>query len=132
MRIKSRKQQNEAERWKEQTETHKSRLRRMSTDYCKAKKDKKRLNEEINVLERKFKYAGLRMSYGLPQDEHEKMQRELCLWKRQAGETQKQVTQLESTAKAKDARQLEEIEKLRAIARNEHESLETMIQTLEQ
>ena len=39
---------------------------------------------------------------------------------------------MESTAKAKDARQLEEIEKLRAIARNEHESLETMIRTLEQ
>ena len=35
-------------------------------------------------------------------------------------------------ARAKDARHLEEIEELRAIARNEHESLETMIQTLEQ
>ena len=42
------------------------RLRRMSTDYGKAKEDKKRLNEEINVLERKFKYAGLKMFHGLP------------------------------------------------------------------
>ena len=40
---------------------------------------------------------------------------------------QKKVTQLEITARAKDARHLEEIEELRAIARNEHESLETMI-----
>ena len=66
MRIKSRKQQGETEKWKKQAETHEGRLRRMFTDYGKAKKDKKRLNEEINVLERKFKYAGLRMSYGLP------------------------------------------------------------------
>ena len=132
MRVKSRKQQEKTERWKEQVGTHESRLRKMSTDYDKAKKDKKRLNEEINVLERKFKYAGLRMSHGLPQDEQEKMQRELYLWKRQTGEAQKKVTQLKSTARAKDARHLEEIEELRAIARNEHESLETMIQTLEQ
>ena len=39
---------------------------------------------------------------------------------------------MESTAKAKDARHLIEIEELRVIAKNEHESLETMIQTLEQ
>ena len=44
----------------------------------------------------------------------------------------RKVTQLESAARVKDARHLEEIEELRAIARNEHESLETMIQTLEQ
>ena len=54
------------------------------------------------------------------------------MWKRQAGEAQKKVTQLEATAKTKDARHLKEIEELRAIARNEHESLETMVQTLEQ
>ena len=60
------------------------------------------------------------------------MQRELCIWKRQAGEAQKKVTQLESAARAKDAKHLEEIEELRVIARNEHESLKTMIQTLEQ
>ena len=66
MRIKSRKQQKEIEKWKKQAKTHKGRLRRMSTDYGKAKEDKKRLNEEINVLERKFKYASLRMSHGLP------------------------------------------------------------------
>ena len=41
---------------------HEGWLRRMSTNYDKAKLDKKRLNEEINVLERKFKYAGLRTS----------------------------------------------------------------------
>ena len=111
---------------------HEGRLHKMSTDYGKAKKDKKRLNEEINVLERKFKYVSLKMSHGFPQDEQEKLQRELCLWKRQAGEAQKKVTQLESTAKAKDARHLIEIEELRVIAKNEHESLETMIQTLEQ
>ena len=86
MRVKSQKQQEEIERWKEQVETHKGRLPRMSTDYGKAKKDKKRLNEEMNVLERKFKYAGLRMSHGLPQDEQEKLQRGLCLWKHQTGE----------------------------------------------
>ena len=56
MRIKSWKQQEETERWKEQAEMHEGRLRRMSTDYAKAKEDRKRLNEKINVLERKFKY----------------------------------------------------------------------------
>ena len=84
------------------------------------------------MLERKFKYAGLRTSLGLPSDEQDKMQRELCIWKRQVGEAQKKVTQLESAARAKDARHLKEIEELRAIAKNEHESLETMIWTLEQ
>ena len=69
MKVKSRKQKEKTERWKEQAEMNKDRLRRMSTDYGKAKKDRKRLNEEINVLERKFKYAGLRTSHGLPQDE---------------------------------------------------------------
>ena len=132
MRVKSRKQQEETERWKEQAKMHEGQLCGMSTDYGKAKEDKKRLNEEINVLERKFKYTGLRTSLGLPQDEQEKMQREVCLCKRQADKAQKKVTQLESAARAKDARHLEEIEKLRAIARNEHESLEVMIQTLEQ
>ena len=104
----------------------------MSTYYGKAKEDKKRLNEEINVLERKFKYANLRMSHGLLQDEQENMQRELCMWKHQAGEAQKKVTQLKSTTRAKNAKHLEEIEKLRVIAINEHKSLETMIRTLEQ
>ena len=92
----------------------------MSIDYGKVKEDKKRLNEEINVLKRKFKYAGLKTSLGLLQDEQDKMQRELCIWKRQAREAQKKVIQLESTARAKDVRHLEEIEELRAIARNEH------------
>ena len=77
MKVKSRKQQEEIERWKEQAEMNEGRLCRMSTAYGKAKKDKKRLNEEINVLEKKFKYAGLRTSLGLPQDEQEKMRREL-------------------------------------------------------
>ena len=39
---------------------------------------------------------------------------------------------MEVTARAKDARHLKKIEELRAMARNEHESLETMIQTLQQ
>ena len=39
---------------------------------------------------------------------------------------------MEVTARAKDARHLKEIEELRVMARNEHESLETMIQTLQQ
>ena len=39
---------------------------------------------------------------------------------------------MESTTRTKDARHIEEIEELRAIVRNEHESLETMIRTLEQ
>ena len=37
-----------------------------------------------------------------------------------------------SYGQKKDARHLKEIEELRAIARNEHESLEAMIRTLEQ
>ena len=39
---------------------------------------------------------------------------------------------MESTARTKDARHLEEIKELRTIARNEHESLKAMIRTLEQ
>ena len=132
MRVKSRKEQKETERWKEQAEMNEGRLRRMSTDYGKAKEDRKRLNEEINGLERKFKHAGLRASLGFPQDKQERMERELSTWKHQAGAAQKRVTQLEATTRAKDARHFEEIEELRAIARNKHESLETMIQTLEQ
>ena len=53
------------------------------------------------------------------------------MWKRQVREAQKKITQLESTAKEKDAGHLEEIEELRAIARNEHELLEIIVQTLE-
>ena len=82
MRVKSWKQQKEIEKWKEQVEMHEGRLHRMSTDYGKGKEDKKRLNEEINVLKRKFKYAALRTFLGLPQDEQDKMQRKLCIWKR--------------------------------------------------
>ena len=108
------------------------RLRRMSTDYGKAKEDRKRLNEEINGLERKFKHAGLRASLGLPQDKQERMERELSTWKHQAGVAQKSVNQLEAVARVKDARHFEKIEELRAIAKNEHESLKAMIRTLEQ
>ena len=132
MRIKSRKEQEETEKWKHQAEMSEGRLRRMSTDYGKAREDRKRLNDEINGLERKFKHAGLRASLGLPQDKEEKMERELSTWKHQASAAQKKVTQLEATARAKDARHLKEIEELRAIARNEHEALEAMIRTLEQ
>ena len=81
MRVKSRKEQEETERWKEQAEMNEGRLRRMSTNYGKAKKDRKRLNEEINRLERKFKHASFRASLGLPQDEQERMERELPTWK---------------------------------------------------
>ena len=66
MRVKSQKQQEQKKRWKDQVETHEGWLCKMSTDYGKAKEDKKRLNEEINVLEMKFKYVGLRMSHSLP------------------------------------------------------------------
>ena len=68
------------------------RLHRMSTDYGKTKEGRKRLNEEINGLERKFKHADLRASFGLPQDEQERMERELSTWKHQAGTAQKRVT----------------------------------------
>ena len=132
MRIKSRKKQEKTERWKEQAEMNEGRLRRMFTDYGKAKEDRKRLNEEINGLERNFKHAGVRASLGLPQDKQERMERELSTWKYQANAAQKKVTQLEAAARAKDARHLKEIEELRAITRNEHESMEAMIQTLEQ
>ena len=70
MRVKSRKQQEETEKWKEQAKKHEG---RMSTNFSKAKEDKKRLNEKINVLEGNFKYAGLKTSLGLPQDEQYKM-----------------------------------------------------------
>ena len=99
----------------------------MSVSYETSQKNFKMLNEDMVKLDRKFKYAGLRASPGLPQDEQERMERELSAWKHQASATQKKVTQLEATARTKDARHLEEIEELRAIAKNEHESLETMI-----
>ena len=99
----------------------------MSMSHETSQKNYKKLNEDMLKLERKFKCAGLRASLGLPQDEQKKMQRELCMWKRQAGEAQKKVTQLKSATMAKDARHLEEIKKLKAIARNEHESLEIMV-----
>ena len=63
------------------------------------------------------------------------------MWKHQAGEAQKKVTQLESADRAKDARHFEEIEKMKAIIRNEwgrrlevteeKDSLQNMVQTLE-
>ena len=87
------------------------RLRKMSANYETSKKSYKKLNEDMVKLERKFKYAGLRPFLGLPQDEQERIQRELDMWKCQAGEVQKKVTQLESIDREKDARHLEEIEK---------------------
>ena len=77
------------------------------------------MNDEINKLEKKFKYAGFKASLGLPQDEQDKMKRELGIWTRQTREAQKKVTQLESAARTSEARHLKEIEKLRAIIRNE-------------
>ena len=99
------------------------------------------LNEDMIKLERKFKYAGLRTSLGLPQDEQERIQRELNMWKYQVGEAQKKVTQLESADRAKDVRHFEEMEKMKAIVRNEwgrclevteeRDSFQNMVQTLE-
>ena len=92
-------------------------------------------------LERKFKYVGLRTSLGLPQYEQERMQRELNMWKHQADEAQKKVTQLENADRSNDARHFEEMEKMKAIIRNERgrrlevtkerDSLQNMVQTLE-
>ena len=63
------------------------------------------------------------------------------MWKHQAGEAQKKVTQLESADRAKDARYFEEMEKMKAIIRNERgrrlevtkerDSFQNMVQTLE-
>ena len=49
----------------------------MSVNYETSKRSYKKLNEDMGKLERKFKYAGLRASLGLPQDEQERMQSEL-------------------------------------------------------
>ena len=117
MRIESQKQQ-EAEKWEEQAEMQEDRLCKMSLNYETFKKDNQKLNEEMVKLERKFKYVGLKASLGLPQDEQDKMQIKLGIWKHQAREAQKKVTQLESAARTKDARHLEEIEKLKAIIKN--------------
>ena len=73
MRIISRKQQEEIERWREQAKIQEDRLRKMSTNYETSKKNYQLLNEDMVKLERKFKYAGLRTSLGLPQDEQERM-----------------------------------------------------------
>ena len=62
------------------------RLRKMSTNYETSKKNYQQLNEDMVKLEIKFKYVGLKTSLGLPQDKQEKMQRELNMWKHQAGE----------------------------------------------
>ena len=132
MRVESRRQQEETEKWKEHAEVQEDRLRKMSINYETSQKNFKMLNEDMVKLDRKFKYAGLRASLGLPQDKQEKMERELSTWKHQASAAQKKVTQLQATARTKDARHLKKIEELRAIARNKHESLEAMIRTLEQ
>ena len=62
------------------------RLRKMSISHETSQKNYKKLNEDMVKLEKKFKYAGLRASIGLPQDEQDRMQRELGIWKCQAGE----------------------------------------------
>ena len=69
-----------------------NRLRKMSANYETSTKNYQQLNEDMVKLERKFKYTGLRTSLGLPQDEQERMQRELNMWKQQAREAQKKVT----------------------------------------
>ena len=124
MRQESLRAQEEVEKWKDCAEMHEDRLRKMIVNFDKSKKDKKRLNDEINKLEKKFKYSGLRASLGLPQDEQDKMKRELGIWKQQTGEAQKKVTQLESAAITSEARHLKEIKKLRAIIRNKQKAKE--------
>ena len=64
----------------------------MSVSYKTFQKNFKMLNEDMVKLDRKFKYAGLRASLGLPQDEQERMERELSIWKHQASIAQKRVT----------------------------------------
>ena len=103
---------------------HEDRLRKMTVNFDKAKEDKKRLNDEINKLKKKFKYAGLRTSLGLPQDEQDNMKRELGIWKQQMGEAEKKVTQLESAAITSEARHLKEIKQLRAIIKNKQKAKE--------
>ena len=78
------------------------RLLKMSINYETSQKNFKMLNEDMVKLDRKFKYAGLRASLGLPQDQQERMERELSTWKHQASAAQKKVTQLEAAARAKD------------------------------
>ena len=56
----------------------KNRLRKMSVSYETSQKNFKMLNEDMVKLDRKFKYAGLRASIGLPQDEHERMKKMSC------------------------------------------------------
>ena len=63
------------------------------------------------------------------------------MWKQQVGEAQKKVTQLESADRAKDAKYFEEMEKMKAIVKNERrrrlevteerDSFQNMVQTLE-
>ena len=113
----------------------------MSANYETSKKNYQQLNEDMVKLKRKFKYVGLKTSLGLPQDDQERMQRVLNMWKHQVGEAQKKVTQLESADRANDARHFEEMEKMKAIIRNERgkrlvvtderDLLQNMVQTLE-
>ena len=84
MRIEGRKQQEKAEKWREYAEKQEDRLRKMSVNYETSQKNFKMLNEDMVKLDRKFKYAGFRASLGLPQDEQERMERELSTWKHQA------------------------------------------------
>ena len=56
----------------------------MSVNYETSQKNFKMLNEDMVKLDKKFKYADLRASLGFPQDEQERMERELSTWKHQA------------------------------------------------
>ena len=57
----------------------------MSVSYETSQKNFMMLNENMVKLDKKFKYAGLRASLGLPQDKQERMERELSTWKHQVG-----------------------------------------------
>ena len=60
------------------------RLRKMSVSYETSQKNFKMLNKDMVKLDRKFKYAGLRASLGLPQDKQERMEKVLSIWKHYA------------------------------------------------
>ena len=66
MRIESRKQQVKAKKWQEQAKIQEDRLRKMSMSHETSQKNYKKLNEDMVKLERKFKYASLTASLGLP------------------------------------------------------------------
>ena len=101
----------------------------MSTNYGKAKEDKKRLNEEIKVLERSLSMRVLECPMVSLKTNRKRCKRSYAHGNVKQ-EKPRRRSPMKSTIKTKDARHLKKIEELRAIARNEHESLEIMVRTL--